>query len=165
MQVRSIAASFLATLVSAVGACLSPPSCAQTAEQEAYGWVTAPSPFAAGMASGMHFGAQVSAMYPGIRCSGVRSFTCGAHFSARPILAGALLGGLIGALSSPVHYGPTPWASEARPPVGHDSFPASSAAGASIADRWQEFGRDPRPASNASAPFVESWQRFFEPSR
>ena len=119
-----------------------------------------PPPFALGMASGAQFGAQVSAMNPTIRCAGARFFSCGPHFSGRPVLAGALIGGLIGALTTPVYYG-APYVADTTQQVPH---PPSASAVSPIADGWLQT-QTSRRDSAASSQFIENWQRFFEPAR
>jgi hypothetical protein len=120
-----------------------------------------PPPIATGMAPGAQFGAQVGAMNPTIRCAGGRSFTCSPHFNARPVLAGALIGGLIGALTTPVYYG-GPYMPDTSS-MQQVAYPLSASA-SPIADGWLQTGT-PRRDSAASFQFVESWQRFFEPAR
>jgi hypothetical protein len=156
MQARLIAAKLIAALVVIFGAGLSLPSYSQT--------VAYPPPFVLGMASGAQFGAQVSAMNPAIHCAGGRSFSCTPHFSGRPILAGALIGGLISALTTPVYYG-APYMPDTSS-MQYVPYPASvSAVGASpIADNWLQT-ETPRGDSAASSQFIESWQKFFEPVR
>ncbi len=120
-----------------------------------------PPPFALGMASGAQFGAQVSAMNPAVYCAGGRSFSCVPRFSGRPILAGALIGGLIGALTTPVYYGgpyPTDMGSLQQAAYPH---PVSASP---IADGWLQT-QTPRREPAASSQFVDSWQKFFEPVR
>ena len=170
MRTESIAARLIAVTLLASAACVSFPLYGQTMMYAQPYWAAAPPPFALGAASGAQFGAQLSAMNPTIRCRGGRSFTCGAHFDPRPIFAGALLGGVIAALATPVYYNaPFTSASEARWLQRDRSGPSpnSTDRGPSIADSWQQFG-----APNARAygspdrtQFVEAWQRFFEPSQ
>lgn len=153
MQAKSSTAKRIAAIFLIFGAGLSLPVYSQA--------IAYPAPFALGMASGAQYGAQLSAMHPTIRCVGGRSFSCGPHFSARPILAGALIGGLIGALTTPVYYGApyVPDASAMQPVAYPRSVSASP-----IADGWLQTGT-PRRDSAASSQFVENWQRFFEPAR
>ena len=153
MQVKSSTAKRVAAIFLVFAAGLSLPVYSQA--------IAYPPPFALGAASGAHFGAQVSAMNPTIRCVGGRSFSCGPHFSGRPILAGALIGGLIGALTTPVYYG-GPYVQDTTQQFPH---PPMSAIGASpIADAWLRT-ETPRRDSAAGSQFIESWQRFFEPAR
>ena len=153
MQAKSSAARRMAAIFLVFGAGLSLPVYSQA--------IAYPPPFALGVASGTQFGAQVSAMNPTIRCVGGRSFSCGPHFSGRPILAGALIGGLIGALATPVYYGGPPYVPDTS--SMQVAYPPSVGA-SPIADAWLQTGT-PRRDSAASSQFVDSWQRFFEPAR
>lgn len=170
MQAHSTATKWLAAISLAVGATASFPLYGQDNGYPPMPWTAvSPPPFALGMASGAQFGARVSAANPAIRCIGRRPFSCGAHFDPRPILAGALIGGLLGALSTPVYYG-VPFVPQTgslqHTPEPH---PMNSSHGAWTADAWQQFG-NPRPDSieksrATSSQFVERWQQFFEPGR
>jgi len=175
---------WLACILIAMGACAPLPLYGQSVPHYLpYGshpqWAVAPAyGWAHGAAAGAHLGAQVSAMNPMIRCSGGRSFTCGARLDPRPMFVGALIGGLIGhALSSQHENAPLPYygaASTGAPsaswaPEGSSEPPPRAASRApSIADNWthigevrrEGFGRD----AAARSQFVEEWQRFFEPS-
>lgn len=153
MQAKPSTAKRIAAVFLIFGAGLSLPVYSQA--------IAYPPPFALGVASGAQFGAQVSAMNPTIRCVGGRSFSCGPHFSGRPILAGALIGGLIGALTTPVYYG-GPYMPDTSS-MQRVAYPPSVSA-SPIADGWLQTGT-PRRDSAASSQFVESWQRFFEPGR
>jgi hypothetical protein len=154
MQARLSTAKLIAALFLIVGPGWSLPVCSQA--------IAYPPPFALGMASGAQFGAQASAMNPTIRCAGGKSFSCGSDFSGRPVLAGALIGGLIGALTTPVYYG-APYVADTTQPVPYP--PSVNAVRASqIADNWLQT-QPPRRDSPASSQFIENWQRFFEPSR
>ncbi|MGH8674944.1 MAG: hypothetical protein ACREVG_11605 [Burkholderiales bacterium] len=171
MQAESIAARLVAVTLLASAACVSFPLYGQTVMYAQPHWAAAaPPPWALGAASGAQFGAQVSAMNPAIRCRGGRSFTCGAHFDPRPVFAGALLGGVIAALSAPVYYdAPFAGAPEARWLQRDRSEPSPNSTGRapSIADGWQQFGAPNARAygSTDRTQFVEAWQRFFEPSQ
>jgi hypothetical protein len=170
MQAESTVARVAAALSLAVGATASFPLYSQDIGYPPMPWtVVSPPPFALGVASGAQFGAQVSAANPTIRCIGGRSLSCGAHFDPRPILAGALIGGLLGALSRPAYYH-SPFVPLAgslqRTP---EPQLVNSGHGAWIADSWQPFGN---PGSDSieknratGAQFVERWQQFFEPAR
>jgi hypothetical protein len=91
------------------------------------GWV-------AGADVGSHVGAMVSASGPMIRCGGR---TCAMGYDPRPVIAGALIGGLIGHAA-------------ATPPVP----PTYRANVAPV----------PRSSSSSSREFVEHWQNFMDPS-
>lgn len=91
------------------------------------GWV-------AGAAVGSQVGARVSASNPVIRCGGR---ACGVSFDPRPVVAGAVIGGLIG------HAATTPPAA-VRAPV--------------------EVTPMARRSSSASREFTDHWQNFMEPS-
>ena len=170
MQAESTLAKVAAAISLAVGATASFPLYSQDIGYPPMPWtVVSPPPFALGMTSGAQLGAQVSAANPAIRCIGGRSLSCGAHFDPRPILAGALIGGLLGALSRPA-YDQSPFV----PRTGSlqhapEPPPVNSGQGAWIADSWQQFGN---PGSDSiernraiGAQFVEKWQQFFEPAR
>jgi len=152
MQAKLSTAKLIAASFLLFGAGLSLPVYSQA--------IAYPPPFALGMASGAQFGAQVSAMNPTIRCAGGKSFSCGPHFSGRPVLAGALIGGLIRALTTPVHYG-APYVADTTQQV---PYPPSVGAVSPVADGWLQT-QTPSRDSAASSPFIESWQRFFEPAQ
>ena len=157
MQVRLIAAKLIAAVLLVVGANLSLPVYSQT--------IAYPPPFALGMASGAQFGAKVSAMNPTIRCTGGRSFGCGAPFDSRPILAGALIGGLIGALSIPPYHEMPLYYEMPISRGASSALQVSSPMSTSFADSWQRFGNaNPDSRTSNGADFIERWQRFFEPS-
>ena len=153
MQAKSSSAKRIAAIFLVFGAGLSLRVYSQAIEY--------PPPFALGMASGAQFGAQVSAMNPSVRCAGGRRFSCGPHFSGRPILAGALIGGLIGALTTPIYQG-GPYVPDTSS-MQQVAYPPSVSA-SPIADAWLRT-ETPRRDSAAGSQFVESWQRFFEPAR
>ena len=168
MQAQSRAARCLTAIFLSIGTTASFCSYSQGIADPSQ-WVAAP-PFALGMASGAHFGAHVSAADPAIRCFGRRSFSCGAHFDPRPILAGALIGGLLGVLSTPAYsYQPPLMHPVGSPQHASDAALVNSDHGARMADNWQQFG-NPRPDSieeNSAirSRFVDRWQQFFEPAR
>jgi hypothetical protein len=91
----------------------------------------------------------------------------GFPFDPRAAFAGALIGGVIAALSArpyidapqaPLHDAQLPQ----RDP--YDSSGRSASRAGSIADGWQQFGESQRDTSKSTSQFVEGWQRFFEPS-
>ena len=94
--------------------------------------------------------------------------SCGARFAPRPIFAGALIGRLLGALSTPVYY-EAPFGHPGSPQHTADPPPVNSGRAAWVADSWQQFGaqrRDPVEQNGAdNSRFIDSWQRFFEPAR
>jgi len=144
MSSRSIPV-LLAGILLAIGACFSFPLQAQTAAHVQRNWAVAP---------------------PSIPCFG--SFGCGRRFDPRPAFAGALIGGVIAALSAPAYIDapqvPPPYAQlPQRDPYGAPGRPTSQAQ--SIADGWQQFGESRRDTGNSSSQFIERWQRFFEPSQ
>jgi hypothetical protein len=170
MQAELTAAKRVAGIFLTIGLAASFQVYSQGIGQAPIPWhVASAPPIALGMISGAQFGAQVSAANPTFRCIGRGSFSCGAHFDPRPILAGALIGGLLSALSTPVYYH--------APFVPHTGSlqhipgppPVNSSQGAWIADAWQQFG-NPRSDSiennsDNNSKFVERWQQFFEPAR
>ena len=175
---------WLVCILVAVGACAPLPLYGQPAPHYfPYGappqWALAPAPgWAHGASAGAHFGAQVSAMNPVVRCFGGRSFTCGARLDPRPLFVGALIGGMIGhALSFPHEYAPVPYygatfggtPGPSWPSEGTSEPPRRAANRApSIADNWTQIGEVQREGFGRDAAgrsqFVEHWQRFFEPS-
>jgi hypothetical protein len=170
MQAQLTAAKTLAVFLLAIGLAASFPVYSQGIDHAHTHWnVASPPPFAAGMISGAQFGAQVSAANPTFRCAGGRSFGCGAHFDPRPILAGALIGGLLSALSTPRYY-PAPFVPNTGSLQHVPELSAmNSGQGGWIADAWQQFG-NPRSdlsesQSDVRSNFVERWQQFFEPAR
>jgi len=169
MQAQSTVTKCLAAILFTVGAAASFPLHSQGAADPPAHWVAPPPPFLLGIASGAQFGGQVSAANPTLLCFGRGSFGCGAHFDPRPIFAGALIGGLLGALSTPSYY-PAPLGPHTGS-LQHTSnpYPPDSSHGAWIADNWQHFG-GPRPDSAQrsgaeGSQFVQKWQQFFEPAR
>ena len=87
------------------------------------GWI-------AGAAVGSHVGAMVSASNPMIQC-GRRA--CSVGYDPRPVIAGALIGGLIGhAASMPPAYQALP--ADVAPPRR-----SSASSSDSIVDHWQNF--------------------------
>ncbi len=91
----------------------------------------------------------------------------GVPFDPRAALAGALIGGVIAALSAPryVNAPQVPFPDAPLPqPDPYDSSARSTSRAGSIADGWQQFGESQRDTSNSTSRFVEGWQRFFEPS-
>jgi len=92
------------------------------------GWV-------AGAAVGSQVGALVSASNPIVRC---RGRACGMGFDPRPVVAGAVIGGLIG------HAATTP-----PPAVALAAVEAAPVA---------------RRSPSASREFTDHWQNFMEPS-
>jgi len=168
MQAQSSAARYLTAIFFTIGTTASFSSHGQGIADPSPQWI-APPPFALGMASGAQIGAHVSAANPTIRCFGRRSFGCSAHFDPRPIFAGALIGGLLGALSTPRYYQPPSTHPLGSPQHTSDPPLVNSNHGAWIADNWQQFG-DPRPDtieknSAIGSQFVDRWQQFFEPAR
>ena len=170
MQAESTAAKLLAAIFLTISAAASFPLHSQDIGYPPMPWTVVPaSRFASGIASGAQFGAHVSAANPAIRCFGGRSFSCGARLDPRPIFAGALIGGLLGALSTPAYYhaafAPRPGSLQPAP----DPRPVHSSHGAWIAENWQQFGNPLRSSiednSAVSSQFVEKWQQFFEPAR
>ena len=91
------------------------------------GWV-------AGAEVGSHVGAMVSASRPMIRCGGR---ACATGYDPRPVIAGALIGGLIGYAAS-------------TPPA--------------LPTYWAEVASVPRSSASSSREFVEHWQNFMDPS-
>jgi len=104
------------------------------------GWI-------AGAAVGSQVGALVSASNPVTRCGGR---ACGVGFDPRPVVAGALIGGLIG------HAATTPAAAVRAPVEVAPMARRSSSASREFTDHWQNFmqpsvGRSAEPAA-ISAP-------------
>lgn len=93
------------------------------------GWI-------AGAAVGSQIGAMASAANPVLRCSGR---ACGVGYDARPVIAGAIIGGLAG------HAASTP------PPVVHARAPEPQ----TIAGRGSHA---------SSREFTDHWQAFMQPS-
>lgn len=102
------------------------------------GWVQ-------GAAVGSQVGAMASAANPLVHC---RGRACGVGFDPRPVIAGAVIGGLIGHAASttpPVAYADADAAASAEPPSTR-----SSASSREFTDHWQRFmqpsvGRSARP--------------------
>ena len=168
MQAQASCAKCLAAIFLAIGTVAPLPSYSQGTAYPPRQWV-APPPFALGMASGAQFGAHVSAANPTIRHFGRQPFSHGAHFDPRPIVAGALIGGLLGALSAPAYYQPPSLPTMGSLQLTSDPPLVNSNHGAWIADNWQQFGNPGRNGIETnranSSPFVEKWQQFFEPAR
>jgi hypothetical protein len=136
MPAQSVAAKVVACLLLAAATCLSLPSYAQTVRHAPPHWAGAG------------------------RLHGIPD--------PRAAVAGLLIGGVIGALSAPAYIDaspvPPPYTQlPPRDPYGSPGRATSQAE--SIADGWQQFGESRRDAGNSSAQFIESWQRFFEPSQ
>lgn len=95
--------------------------------------VAAPVPgWVAGAAVGSQIGALASAANPVVRCGGR---ACGIGYDAAPVIAGAVIGGLIGhAATTPP---PVVYARPAEPPPIASG--ASSAAARQFTDHWQAF--------------------------
>ena len=87
------------------------------------GWI-------AGAAVGSHVGAMVSASNPMIHC-GRRA--CGVGYDPRPLIAGAVIGGLVG------HAASTPPAFHALPADLAPARRSSASSSDSIANTWQNF--------------------------
>lgn len=87
------------------------------------GWI-------AGAAVGSHVGAMVSASNPMIHC-GRRA--CGVGYDPRPVIAGAVIGGLVG------HAATMPPAFHALPADLAPARRSSVSSSDSIADHWQNF--------------------------
>lgn len=175
---------WLVRILIAVGVCAPLPLHAQSAPHYIpYGgqpqWAVAPAPdWAAGAAAGALQGAHFSPMNPMIRCTGGRSFSCGARLNPRPLFVGALLGGMIGrALSFPHEYAPVPYYGATFGATPGTSWPSESTLepprraanrAPSIADGWTQIGEVRREGFGRVAAdrshFIEEWQRFFEPS-
>ncbi len=111
------------------------------------GWVT-------GAAVGSLAGAMVSTSNPIIRCAGLRCF---GGFDPRPVLVGALLGGIIG------HVATTPYVVPMTPAAAAPAVASRDASAAVFADRWQQFSAPSSGSSSAGASFAERWQSFAEP--
>ena len=104
----------------------------------------APAPFpgwVAGADVGAHIGALAAASSPTIRC---RGRACGVGYDPRPVIAGAVIGGLIGQA-----------ASMPPPRVAYGTAIATAPAPAPA----------PRGDPAASRAFVDHWQNFMEPRR
>lgn len=115
--------------------------------RQAYAVAPAPPPvpgWVQGAAVGSQVGAMASAANPVVHC---RGRACGVGFDPRPVIAGAVIGGLIGHAASmppPVAY--IPAAAPAEPASTRDS-----ASSREFTDHWQRFmqpavGRSARPA-------------------
>jgi len=95
--------------------------------------------WAAGAAVGAQVGALASAANPVLRCGGR---ACGVGFDPAPVLAGAVIGGLIG------HAASTPPVVAAVPPSPPPAAPRrSSADSREFTRHWQEFMQPAVPRS------------------
>jgi hypothetical protein len=138
------------------------------------GWVT-------GAGIGSLFGAMLSASNPVVRCAGLR---CVGGFDPRPVLLGALIGGLIGHAESQPRMlpmtaapgwrgAPPAWSSAesaATPAAVAPAAPSDAAASTWFFEHWHRFASPQASGSSAAgdsgAPsFIERWQRFAEPYR
>ncbi len=124
--------------------------------------------FAAGAGAGALVGAMVSASHPIVRCSGGRSFTCGAGLHPGPLLAGALIGGIIGhAVTTPPAFAPVapiaPYGVHFVPEGAADTSQRSVSRGSPFAQDWQRFFEADRERPAEHSSFIEHWNRFYEP--
>jgi len=123
--------------------------------------------WAAGATVGSLLGATVSASRPLFSCAG---FRCAGGYGAAPILAGALIGGIIGHVASTPPLAPVGvvYASWPAPRFSDSSrfatVPATrDASAARFAEHWQQFASPPAGGSTAGSAFAERWQSFAEP--
>jgi len=103
------------------------------------------------------------------KCLAAILFTVGAAASFPLHSQGVLIGGVLGALSTPSYY-PAPLGPHTGSlPHTSNPHPPDSSPGAWIADNWQHFGGPRRDSAERrgaeGSQFVEKWQQFFEPAR
>ncbi len=75
-----------------------------------------------------------------------------------PMVAGALLGGLIG------HAATAPYVVPATPAYPPQPIAAGGVGGRAFVETWQQFAAPSGAAGTAGTDFAQRWQGFFEPS-
>jgi hypothetical protein len=75
-----------------------------------------------------------------------------------PMVAGALLGGLIG------HAATAPYVVPATPAYPPQPVAAGGVGGRAFVETWQQFAAPSGAAGAAGTDFAQRWQSFFEPS-
>jgi len=159
MKTPSLIALSLSTLVLAGGVTVLPRNAmAQENFPPGAPWASAPSAYYPGVLAapgwvtgagiGSLFGAMVSASNPVVRCAGLR---CVGGFDPRPVLLGAVIGGLIGHAESqprplPMVMAPAwrgapsgGWVAESPATAAPRTAPSDAAATAWFFEHWQRF--------------------------